>query len=195
MNKVNIGSFLTQFFEQSPDQRIKKTLYILAIMFVLIVFYKFEANKQIEDPSLLSEADTSSQPFYQLEHYYEDKVKEVLESTQFMQVSHVLINFKSTAVTTYLTEEQTDVNRQNQTNSDGSTDSQVNEAKQTEIVMKEVDRKRQPIAYKTEKPDVQGVLVVISGQESIEIKRKCIELVAKYLAVSPHRVAVQFKGG
>ncbi|MGM0523236.1 MAG: hypothetical protein ACQER2_04220 [Bacillota bacterium] len=61
--------------------------------------------------------------------------------------------------------------------------------------MEEIDRNRHPVAAQTNKPEVEGVLIVIDGVEGIQIKKQCIELVSKYLAVSPHRVAVQFKGG
>ncbi|GEM04425.1 hypothetical protein HMI01_14130 [Halolactibacillus miurensis] len=136
----------------------------------------------------------SHQPFSELETYYEEKVKLALESTDGLTVSHVLINFKSTAETAYLTDEQIDYNEQSQASGE-TIDEQVSHKTSATIVMEETDRDRTPVAYQTNKPAVQGVLIVVDGVAGIQVKKQCVELVSKYLAISPHRVAVQFKGG
>ena len=88
-----------------------------------------------------------------------------------------------------------DVNEQRHLSGDEAVDEQVTHKTATSIVMEEIDRNRQPVAAQTNKPAVEGVLIVIDDIEGIQVKKQCIDLVSKYLAVSPHRVAVQFKGG
>lgn len=195
MHQTTLKRLIQKLLSQSPDERMKLVLFCLFILFGLIFLYRWETNEvgnKIETDSI-NQLDL--QPFSELETYYEVKVKEALGSTNTLKVSHVLINFKSTAQTTYLTDEQIDVNEQRHFTNDEALDEQVTHKTTSTIVMEEIDRNRQPVAAQTNKPVVEGVLIVVDGRESIQTKKQCIELVSKYLAVSPHRVAVQFKGG
>lgn len=194
MQQSALKKFIQRLFSQSPDDRMKMIVCCLCVLFGLIFLYR---GDRIEDGAESQEVQIdglSHHPFSELETYYEEKVKQALESTDSLTVSHVLINFKSTAGTAYLTDEQIDYNEQHQ--SSGETiDEHVSHKTSATIVMEETDRDRTPVAYQTNKPPVQGVLIVVDGVADIQVKKQCVEIVSKYLAISPHRVAVQFKGG
>ncbi len=195
MPQFTLKKLIQRLLSQSPDERMKLVLCFLLVLFGFVFLYRWEEKNEgnaLEDDRF---DQLSPQPFSELETYYETKLKEALASTNNLKTSHVLINFNSTAETTYLTDEQFDLNEQRQLSGDEAVDEHVSNKTTTSIVMEEIDRNRQPVAAQTNKPAVEGVLIVIEGQEAMQIKKQCIDLVSKYLAVSPHRVAVQFKGG
>lgn len=140
-----------------------------------------------------------------IDRYTEDKKD--LFATFLMEVNHESESFQqrfTQALTSYharlsLSKADIlmlmDVNEQRHLSGDEAVDEQVTHKTATSIVMEEIDRNRQPVAAQTNKPAVEGVLIVIDGIEGIQVKKQCIDLVSKYLAVSPHRVAVQFEGG
>lgn len=194
MNKVSIFAYMKQFIQQSPDEQIKKIAFLLVVilmMFMVNRFLPMSTTTQTEHRDKTSDV----QPFYTLETYYETRLKEALSVFGDGTVVDVLINFDGTEITHYLMNMDVTYSETRTSTQVDSQDKQSTKNDKSTVVMEEKDRHRSPVEFETMKPKEQGVLIVIEGLYSNALKKSYTDIASKYLSVSPHRVAVQFKGG
>lgn len=127
------------------------------------------------------------------EEYYENQLKEAIESIIGVDDVSIVVNVDSTEKVVY---EKNMINKKqitSETDSNGGKrEVEDNSAEEQIVVVREGD-KEVPLISETKKPDIRGVLVVAKGAENVQIKKSIIEAVMRTLDVPSHRVSVLAK--
>ena len=204
-----ISSLKNWLNASQENQKLTKTHYVI-ILLVLGVGLMVAGNFFKKDPSLESTAPVSrmeeentetlgrSQPnqpstMVDYERYYENQLKDALESVIGVGEVTVVVNVESTEKLVYeknrirhsQTTDETDANGGKRKVEDLSVEEQI-------VLIQEGD-KEVPIILETKKPEIKGVLVVAKGADNIQVKKWIVEAVTRVLDVPSHRVSVLAK--
>ncbi|GIN55747.1 stage III sporulation protein AG [Lederbergia ruris] len=190
-----------------PGKNGGKTSYLLILLALgalFMVMGNIWKNDVDEQPAAVLDktaSDESSETFGSnqsesnegmklFEDQYEQRLKEALESIVGVGSTTVFINVSATERKVY--EKNTVLRNQTTKEEDtnGGTRQVEDQSKEDEIVIIQNGDKETPLTSETQKPDIQGVLVVAEGAENIQVKKWIREAVTKSLNVPVHKVAV-----
>lgn len=209
---VHIKKWLSNDDKNDNDKKkISKRQYLLiflviGIAFMLVGNYFNKQNRSSDPLPVYNDSDEKADvetlgkniknepsSMVEYERYYENQLKDALESIVGVQDVTVVVNvmstekkvFESNTIQRRQKTEETDSNGGKRTVEDISTDQQM-------VLIREGD-KEVPIVSQSIKPEIKGVLIVAKGAEHIQVKNTIVEAVTRVLDVPSHRVSVQAK--
>ena len=191
------------------NEKLNKSHYLIILLVVGIAFMLFgnfltQGRNESQEPVPVAvegeDLETSGKAssggpstMQEYERYYENQLKEVLETIVGVEDVSIIVNVESTEKVIY---EKNVVNRRqitNETDTNGGKRTVEDIAVDEQMVFTRDGDKDVPIIYTTEKPDIKGVLVVAKGADNIHVKKNIVEAVMRTLDVPSHRVSVQAK--
>ncbi|WP_062355974.1 stage III sporulation protein AG [Bacillus kwashiorkori] len=207
---TSIKKWLNQT-NNSQNDKLNKKHYLLLVLVIGIAFMLFSSfinndqddkqlpvtsNESAEDRDVEvfgKSKDTDFNTMAEYERYYENSIKEALESIVGVEDVTVVVNVDSTEKKVYeknkiqknQTTDETDANGGKRKVEDRTTEEQM-------VIIREAE-KEIPLVSETKKPNIRGVLVVAKGAENIAVKKMIIEAVMRVLDVPSHRVSVLAK--
>ncbi len=202
---------LLKWFEKltkSGNDKLNKTHYLIILGILGIALMLFsnvfkndgEHHESIPVVAEEEDAELASQPttsppstMIEYERYYEEQLKEVLETIAGVEDVSIIVNVESAEKVIY---EKNVVNRRqitNETDANGGKRTVEDISVDEQMVFTRDGDRDVPIIYTTEKPDIKGVLIVAKGADDIHVKKNIVEAVMRTLDVPSHRVSVQAK--
>lgn len=206
-------SILKKLFQKNDDtQKFDKKHYIIIVFVIgiaIMLFSNFfssqrnESSNPVPVTSDSKEAENAevfgnsgkNQPstMKDYEEYYENQLKEAIESIVGVDDVSIVVNVDSTEKVVY---EKNMINKKqitSETDSNGGKrEVEDNSAEEQIVIVREGD-KEVPLISETKKPDIRGVLIVAKGAENVQVKKSIIEVVMRTLDVPSHRVSVLSK--
>ncbi|WP_017755730.1 stage III sporulation protein AG [Calidifontibacillus oryziterrae] len=128
--------------------------------------------------------------FTDYESAYENQLKETLE--QIIGVDDVTVMINLDATESKIFEKNTVIQSQqtDEVDREGGKRKVEDMSRDEQLVIIRNGDQEIPIAIKTKKPEIRGVLVVAKGVENIKVKQMVVEAVTRVLDVPNHRVSV-----
>lgn len=192
----------------SGNEKLNKSQYLIILCIIgiaLMLFgnvFKTNGEDHESIPVVAGEEDaetaskTTANPpstMAEYEKYYEEQLKEVLESIAGVEDVSIIVNVDSAEKVIY---EKNVINRRqitNETDTNGGKRTVEDVSVDEQMVFTRDGDRDVPIIYTTEKPNVRGVLIVARGADNIHVKKNIVEAVMRTLDVPSHRVSVQAK--
>ncbi|WAA11426.1 stage III sporulation protein AG [Fervidibacillus halotolerans] len=139
--------------------------------------------------------DSSRHPktMAEYEEYYEKELKEALENILGVRDVIIVVNVSTSEKKIY---EKNTINKRqitDETDANGGKRKVEDYSMEEQLVFIREGDKEIPLVSQTEKPDIEGVLVVAKGAENIQVQKWIKEAVMRTLDVPSHRVSVLAK--
>jgi stage III sporulation protein AG len=196
--------------DKKPNKKNAKSQYLLLVLGLGIAlmiggnfFSKTAVKQSPTEPAMTSEAEpeneaafsgrNNSGPFSiirQLETYYENDLKELLEEISGVNEVKVEVNLNSTEVKRIVKETNRTSSETKETDNQGGKRDRTDHQVEEKVIIIQTEKGDQPIVISTEKPKVTGVSIVADGADSIQVKAWILEAVTKLLDVPSIKVAV-----
>ncbi|WAA10454.1 stage III sporulation protein AG [Fervidibacillus albus] len=212
-NKWTLSSLKEWLSEQKGTSKpsLSKNHYLILLLILgiaIMLFSQFVTQKGDETTDLFPVskesgtedmetfgATTSKHPksMVEYEEYYEKELKDALENILGVQDVTIVVNVATTEKTIY--EKNTISKRQitDETDANGGTRKVEDQSVEEQLVVIREGEKEIPLVSETEKPEIEGVLVVAKGAENIQVQKWIKEAVMRTLDVPSHRVSVLAK--
>ncbi|WP_110927477.1 stage III sporulation protein AG [Bacillus massiliglaciei] len=127
------------------------------------------------------------------EIYLQNEMKEALETIAGVEEVKVVVFVDSSEKKVYERNKVTQKQVTGETDKEGGKRTVEDTSVDDQLVIIKNGDKEGPIISETQKPKVNGVLVVAKGAENIQIKKMVVEAVTRALDVPSHRVSVMPK--
>ncbi|WP_033828447.1 stage III sporulation protein AG [Bacillus andreraoultii] len=207
-------SMIKNLFQKNGEekQKLEKKHYMMIILIVgisIMLFGNFmqkdknqssnpvavTSNTNEDEEAEVFGSSKKSQPstMRDYEEYYENQLKEAIESIVGVGDISIVVNVDSTEQVVY---EKNIINKKqitSETDSNGGKREVEDNSKEEQIVVIREGDKEVPLVSETKKPVIRGVLVVAKGAENVQVKKAIIEAVMRTLDVPSHRVSVLAK--
>jgi len=204
-----LNSFKKWLNSDQENQKWTKTHYVI-IVFVIGIGLMVAGNFLSKDPAvdsmaLVSEDEgkdqetfgkgQSNQPMTMADYeaYYENQLKEALESVIGVGDVTVVVNVESTEKVIYEKNRVRHSQWTDETDANGGKRKVEDQSVEEQMVLIREGDKEVPLITETKKPEIKGVLVVAKGADNIQVKKWIVEAVSRVLDVPSHRVSVLAK--
>ncbi len=213
-NKKNFFQWLQTLLKlssekQDSEKKLTKYhyaifIFVIGITFMLIsniilsptssnpsdiaVFNDFKKGEN--EPAFSSKEGGLSDKIQEAEHYYENQLREILQSAMGVDGVEIMVNVDATESNIYEKNTTTTTQITAETDREGGERRVEDTSKDLQLVIARKGDTETPIIITTKKAEVRGVLVVAAGAENIHVKASIIEAVTRVLNVPSHRVSV-----
>jgi stage III sporulation protein AG len=193
--------------KQESGKKLTKYHYAISILVVGIAFMLVSntfsnsssstikdvvpAVSQAEDEPAFGQKDNElSDDLQEAENYYENQLKEILQSAMGVDEVEIMVNLDATESKVYEKNTTTQTQTTNETDREGGKRQVEDTSKDEQLVITRNGDTETPVIIKTKKAEVRGVLIVAAGAENIKVKTSIVEAVTRVLDVPSHRVSV-----
>ncbi len=206
MKKDEIKTKLTELFKQTNNKNNKKlnTYFYLVIGLGILIMLLSNITSSIRpnpEPSIHEtnsenveeiSADKSPSPatIVEYEKYYETEIKDILSDVIGVSNVSVKVNIASTEKKIHETDRRNEKQVTKENDQEGGTRTIESDSIDEEVVIINDGEQDKPVVIGSEKPKVNGVIVVAQGAESMQVKQQIIEAVTRLLHVPSHQVSV-----
>ncbi|MBP3039760.1 stage III sporulation protein AG [Bacillaceae bacterium Marseille-Q3522] len=209
-DKGPISWLKKQLQKKDGDKKPAKYQYLLlvllfgaAIMLISNLFSQQEAStvtkqtnqQQDEDVAAFgssSEGDRND-IIAAYERAYETQLKEALINITGVEDVTVVVNVAATEKKVLEKNLKSQIQTTTEEDQEGGKRKIEDQSIDEQLVIIREGDKEVPIVVETQKPDIDGVLIVAEGADNIQVKKWIIEAVTRALDVPSHRVAVMPK--
>lgn len=158
----------------SKDKKKKREnlIFILVLLVILLISvnYIFKPKEETEE---VKQTETKSD-----EESIEEKIASILNEISGVSEAHVIINYSNDGNSTYA------YDTKETTNENGAT------SKEKNIAYNEENGSKTAIVEMYNTPQAQGVIIVASGVENVDIKQKISSAVGNLLGIASYKVQV-----
>lgn len=169
MNKIKDA---INYIAKNENKKLKIIVAVGLIGIILISMSDLTSPKQKEQS-----ADKNEKDYYSYVDNLESKLTNIISSIDGVGECKVMITLENTNESVYATDNESKTD-------DDSLDTK------DEYVIYDSENGEAPVLIKEYMPTVQGVTVVCSGGDNIEIKEKIINTVTSLFDISTNRVSV-----
>ncbi|KAA0549465.1 stage III sporulation protein AG [Bacillus sp. BGMRC 2118] len=150
----------------------------------------FSQQKAEDEPAFGQKSDELTDQLQEAEDYYENQLKEILQSAMGIDEVEIMVNLDATESKVYEKNTTTQTQITDEIDREGGKRNVEDTSKDEQLVITRNGDTETPVIIKTKKAEVRGVLVVAAGAENIKVKTSVVEAVTRVLDVPTHRVSV-----
>ncbi len=154
----------------------------------LAVFKEQQENE--DEPAFSQKKGGMSDQIQEAEIYYENQLKEILESALGVGEVNIMVNVEATESNVYEKNSTSQTQITNETDREGGERKVEDTSNDEQLVIIRNGYTETPVIIKTKRAGISGVFVVAAGAENIQVKASIIEAVSRVLDVPSHRVSV-----
>jgi stage III sporulation protein AG len=194
--------------QESGKKQLTKYHYAISILVIGIAFmlvsntFSNSTSSAQKDVAVLKQQETEDEPAFgqknnemsdelkEAEDYYENQLKEILQSAMGVDEVEIMVNLDATESKVYEKNRTTQSQLTDEIDREGGKRKVEDTSKDEQVVITRNGDIETPVIIKTKKAEVRGVLIVAAGAENIKVKASIVEAVTRVLDVPSHRVSV-----
>lgn len=149
-----------------------------------------ESDTKKEDSTKVEEYSTAMDVMDEYAQDMEEKTAKLLEKAEGVGNVKVMVTLAASQEKVTLQDDDVSKEEVAEGDSGGGKRTTKKEQGKNETVIVQEDGKQQPYVVQMQSPEIEGIVVVAQGAESVEVKREIIEAIQALFPIEAHKIKV-----